>query len=158
MKKITKAILMQQLVDRFKLQEHVREEFVFLEEVLPVFELKSLLDDWDIRYTGALGVTAISLIKVLEAPMNERITIRDIEINQASGTFTYISIILVRNKDVVNKLRYYEWGASQSGRSVLNLAQDLVLDPGDYLEVYCDGFTTNGNLFGTFNCLIETLR
>jgi len=156
MKKITKAIILQRLVDRFKLQEYTKEDFVFLEEVLPVYELRPLLVEHAAGSDMSLVSTAGELI-LITVPDDERWELLTWSYRHSAGVHTIDTISVVRKKYAVAV--YLSMQDIVANDYVLeHLPQPLTLEAGDTIRQTCNSYTSSGQNILDISYIKERVR
>jgi len=157
-KEITKAIILQEMQDKFALREFEPSNFLFDETVVPVYEIRGHLQIWrSNRIT--VSITAATNFLVTQVPMNERWTLRAYSITFASGAFTIAGIYIRRNAcDSANDFSYLDLKAAQDTAYLVSLNPPVTLEPLDNIRVNADGYTTTGNIYVHMDYMKEEIR
>ena len=157
-KEITKAFILQEMQDKFKLRDLVPEIFRFSEEVVPVYNIEQHIEHWKARYV-TVSITGAGAIAVYSAPSSERVTLwRYDVIFMAVGAYTVSGIYTRRAADPAINFCYLDLGSAKSASYHIELSQPVVLEPGDSLYVNVDGFTSPADLRLYFDYKREELR
>ena len=155
-KEITKSIIIQEIQDKFKLREFEPAKFLFDETVVPVYNVESHVSHETI-FRSEITVTATGKVTLHTIPFNERWRLhRYTIIFVGAGGYT-VSGIGVDREDSTYYV-YLDLTAGQSVSYIHTLPQPMVLEPGNRLWVYVDGFTSTQNLIGLFDATVEEIR
>ena len=155
-KEITKAYIMQQMQDKFKLRELTPEIFSFLETVMPVYNIEQHLLRRVCRFVEA-SITATAGILFFLVPDNERWTFDKYDVVfMGAGGYTVAGAYIKRTgyTDSV----YLDLTAGQSVSYHVGLPVAQVLDPGDSLRVTVDTYTSPQNLRLYLDYTVEEIR
>ena len=143
-KEITKAFILQQIRDKFKLRELTPEKFSFSEMVMPVYNIEQHLEEWWHKYY-TVTVTATGAKEFVGVPENERWHLRRYDVVFMTGAFTIAGIFILRkNKNPVDAYVYLDLTAAQNVS--YHVETDVVLTHGDAIRVNIDGFTSSGDI------------
>ena len=157
-KEITKAYILQQLEDRFKLREYQKEDFLFSETVIPVYNIESHLFKWAVAFVEA-AITTTGGKHFFIVPDTERWVLNGYNvIFMGAGAYTVAGIYITRADSGTDLFYYLDLAAGQSVSYIHHLSREVVLNPGDRLSANIDGFTTTQNLRLYIDYRIEELR
>ena len=144
-KEITKAHILQELGDKFKLREFAPANFLFDETVVPTYEIGGHLQTRTVE-SNTVSVTAGPMAYAfLHAPSTERWFLHRYNVIFITGVYTVAGVMIYR-KSAVARYIYVDLEAAQSVSYAVDLKKDVVLDSNDYLYIYVDGYTSTGNL------------
>jgi len=144
-KEITKAIILQELQDKFKLRDFEPAKFLFDETVVPTYEIRDHVEHWQSLFTTMSITSAPATYKFFTVPDNERWHVRGYNvIFMASGAYTVTGVHTYR-KETYHPV-YLDMTLGQTVSYAVNLPQLLALNPGDALYVYVDSYTSTAAL------------
>jgi len=154
-KEITKAILLQQLQDRFKLRDYETEKFLFSETVIPIYDIGKLIPHYINGYTS-VNITSASAFKFHTVPMNERWQLERYDVvPMGAGAFTIAGVYLQR---ALSDFIYLDLEAGQTAAYHVNLPVTVTMEPGDALWVNIDGYTSTQALRLYIDYAVEEIR
>ena len=158
-KEITKARIMQEIEDKFKLREFLPESFLFSELVVPVYDLESHLQSSEQTFVER-GIAALGPVSFFEVPENERWLLRLYDVVlMAAGAYTVAGVYIQRKKrNPVASYVYLDLTAAQTVSYHIDLMQPILLDPGDYVYINIDGYTSPANLRLYIDYIKEEIR
>jgi len=156
MKRITRAKIMGELVDKFSLQEYEREDFLFGEFVVPTYDIGAHVKHRTNKYfqTSVTGTGPLSFAFI---PSGERWTLHRYDVVFMGLTFT-VSGIYTRRGVAATQFCYLDLGAAKAASYHIALPQPAILDPGDVIYVNVDGFTSTNALRLYLDYEVEELR
>ena len=155
-KEITKAYIIQELTDKFKLREDTPEKFLFLEGVRPVYNIEEHLKDFSIL-SVTRSVTGIGGVYFSGPGDTKKWELNGYTIVFLSGAFTVSGAYITRNSDS-GKFVYLDLTAAQSVSYTVNLPKSITMYPGDRLSINVDGYTSTGDLRMDMDVSSETIR
>ena len=155
-KEITKAYILQQIQDKFKLREHTPEKFTFGEEVIPTYDVGQHLMEWSVTYK-VVTIFGTGGYVFFEVPETERWTLSKYNVVFISGAFTIAGVYISRLPTLGDFL-YLDLTAAQNVSYAVNLPQPVILDAGDRININVDGFTSGGDLRIYIDYQIEVIR
>jgi len=158
-KEITKTNILQAIQDKFKLRDLEPERFVFQETVVPVYDidqhLREFTNNW-IEKSITSGPGGFNFMKV---PPTERWFLRAYNVVfMAAGAYTVTGLYILRNKGISGGMTYIDMTEGQTVSYAVNLPQLIPLDPGDYLYIYIDSYTSTAGLRLYIDYMKETIR
>ena len=158
-KEITKAFIIQQIQDKFKLRDLYPEKFSFQESVVPIYDISQHLMTYTARYVEK-SVTEIGGILFFEVPQNERIYLNGYTIVfMAEGGYTVTGLSIIRKKEInPYSFVYLDMTKNQSVSYTVNLPKTVILDSGDKLYINIDGYTSTQNLRLYIDYMREEIR
>ena len=157
-KEITKAFILQQIQDKFKLRELEPEVFRFSEEVVPVYDIGQHLKIWE-SYREVVSITGSGAVDILTVPATERWLLRAYTVVFVSGAYTIAGVYILRNtKRDENDFSYLDLTAGQSSSYLRTLPVPVVLEPGDELKFNIDGYTSSGSVVFHYDFMKEEIR
>ena len=157
-KEITKAIILQEIQNKFTLREFDSAKFLFDETVVPVYNIEQHLTR---PYTDLNNpsVTGTGGVECFEVPDNEIWTLSVYELIFMTGVFTAAGVYIDRvEKHSSNATFYLDLTADQNTSYTHVLPQPVVLYPGDKIMVNIDGYTSTGVFWLIADVLKETIR
>jgi len=145
-KEITKAIILQEIQDKFKLRDFEPAKFLFEETVIPVYEISEHLQHWA-TYQRTVSVTSTGAIAIKIIPPNEKWLLRAYSVIFVTGVYTVAgAYILRRDRALGTDFSYLDLTAAQSVSYLRTLPEPVTLEAGDTLLVNIDGYTSTGDL------------
>ena len=156
-KEITKAFILQEIQDKFKLRELEPERFRFLEAVRPVYNIEQHLKHREIL-TTTVSITATGGKIICSIPSNERWTLsRYTVVFLVAGAYKVAGVYLVRRNDS-SVFCYLDLKKNQTESYAVDLPKDVILEDGDYLMVNIDDYISTANLRIYFDVVKEEIR
>ena len=147
-KEITKAFILQQLEDKFKLREFDSSPFLFTETVVPVYDIEQhLRERWQKYETVSITATGTTLFFLV--PQTEKWTLSRYDVVFMTGSYTIAGVYFTRAtvyRDPSDTYLYLDLTAAQSVSYHVELPQPVVLEPNSALRINVDGFTSVGDL------------
>ena len=156
-KEITKAKILQEIQDKFRLREFLPEKFLFAETVIPVYNIEKHTQTWVItrKSVTATGTGGILLRTV---PENEQWALRAYDVVFVSGVFTATGLYITRVQEDPTYFIYLDLTAGQSTSYHITLPSPVVLQPGDEIQINIDGYTSSGVLYIYLDVMKEEIR
>ena len=160
-KEITKAIILQQIQEKFGLRELESEIFRFSEMVIPIYDIGMHVKNWDLqRYREE--ITGNGSLHFITVPDNERWKMRRIiVVAEAGGTYN-IAIIYIYHPShsTDNNYIFYNTVAPIAAGTVtiFEFPQDIPVEEGDNIDINISGFSVGG--YTSIHILreVETIR
>ena len=156
-KEITKAFILQQLQDKFKLREFDKAQFLFDETVVPIYDIREHLLTQRTGYTTK-NVTGTGGILCFQIPDNERWTFNGYNVVFLTGAYTVAGVYITRVIAGPASFLYLDLTAGQNTSYAVNLPKPLVLDSGDTLNINIDGYTGAGSIRLYIDYTLEEIR
>ena len=157
-KEITKAIILQEIRDKFKLREFDPAAFLFDETVVPVYEIKNHLIHGYSDYTTVSIGSAASFV-FFTVPSDEVWHLLGYNvIFMAAGAYTVAGLYISRNDRTIGAFVYLDLTAAQTVSYAINLPKEVRLTPGDRLLINVDGYTSTADLRLHIDILKEEIR
>ena len=153
-KEITKARILQELENKFKLREFEKDSFLFSETVVPIYNIDPHL----VRYRGdsnTVSITSAAAFEFFKVPEDEIWTLRGYNVIFMTGTYT---IAGVYHKRPTTAYHYLDLTAAQNVSYAVNLSAPAILDSGDSIWINVDGYTITGNLMMRIDYKEEKIR
>ena len=144
-KEITKAFILQQLQDKFKLREFEPGKFLFSETVLPVYNVEPHLSTWEVLET-TVSITSAAAFNFFIVPDNERWTLRAYQLLFGMTGAIKASGLLISHRPTYLDSIYLDLKKGQEVSYLVNLPQLVVLQPGNTLRVLIDTYVTTQDL------------
>ena len=156
-KEITKAIILQEIQDKFKLREFAPSQFLFDETVVPVYEIGSHLRKWGSK-RFVIPISSATGHHVHTIPATEKWTLRAYTVVFFSGAYTIAGMYIVRNKGEATTFSYLDLTAAQSVSYLHTMEQPVVLEPLDKIYINADDYTSTGNVYLYLDYMTEEVR
>ena len=148
MKKITRASIIGELVDKFSLEEKEREEFLFGESVVPTYDIGQHVKKWTV-VRDRIVVTGNGMLHLHTVPDNTRWRVRKLDVmNEAGGNFDIDQVFLFKNSVAVQYL-FYDTTAPLANATVniFAFSQDITMEKGELVDV---GFNISNYVAGGY--------
>ena len=156
-KEITRANILQEIQDKFKLREWEAERFLFSETVIPMYDIEPHLLSWEVTATNKT-VSGTGGVLYHTIPDNEKWALNGYDVIFVSGSYTVAGVYITRKKTGVSNFHYLDLAAAQSISYTKNLNFPIALAPGDKIYINIDGYTSTGSLQLRTDIAKETLR
>ena len=156
-KEITKAFIIQQIEDKFKLRDFEPEKFLFSETVIPVYNIEPHLSAWEVK-ASTVNITSAEAYTFFTVPDTERWTLRSYQLLfQATGAIK-ASGLLVSHRPLTADSIYLDLKKGQEVSYLVNLPQLVVLQPGNLLRVLIDTYVSPQDLIVRIDVKREEIR
>ena len=156
-KEITKAIILQEIQDKFKLRELIPGKFTFSEEVIPVYNIAQHLGAWTVK-EQTKSITGLGGTYFFTVPDDEFWTLRAyMPIFGATGAHTMAGVYL-SGRPVVGDLIYLDLKAGQDVSYLVNLPVPVQINAGTTIAMNCDGYTSTQSVTLHIDVLVEEVR
>jgi len=131
MKRITRANIMGELVDKFSLEEHEREDFLFGEFVVPTYDVGAHVKHWVVE-RNRKTITGNGDNYVHSVPSNERWRMRRVVvINEAGGNFDIEQIYFYADAVAFQHIFYDTTTPIAAGTvNIFAFPQDVIMEKG----------------------------
>ena len=156
-KEITKSIILQQIQDKFKLRDFEPANFLFDETVIPVYDIGPHLYNRHVMMKTMSVTAGPAGILFFTVPMDERWTFTNYNVTFMTGVFTVTGLYIHRTATGTESI-YLDQVLGRTGSYAINVASPIVLDAGDKVWMYIDGYTSTGDLRLTIDVMKETIR
>ena len=154
-KEITKAIILQELQDKFKLRDFDPAKFLFDETVVPVYDIGYHVKEHKSEYSE-VSITSASAFLFFTVPDNERWSLSRYDVVfMGVGGYTVTGVYLWRK---TNEYVYLDMKAGQSSSYHIDLAKEAVLNPGNTLKILVDSYTSTQNMRLYIDYVREEIR
>ena len=156
-KEITKAIILQQIQDKFGMREFAPAAFLFDETVVPVYNVERHLEEmWTKYITRSITSTGGELF--LTVPGTERWHLKRYDVVfMGAGGYTVAGLYVERvNRSPADAYIYIDLEAAQSVSYHKDV--DVILNPGDAVKISIDGYTSTQDLRLYIDYLREEIR
>jgi len=161
MKRITRANIMGELVDKFALQEHEKEEFLFGEFVVPTYDIGAHVKGWE-SAEKRNAITADGTADFFNCPETERWNVRRVDvIHETGANFDVNQIFFYKSATEHQYLFFDETSPLQSGGvKIFDLPQDVMMDRGGFkgLRINVANFVAGGYISINMWREVETIR
>ena len=155
-KEITKAFILQEIEDKFKLRELVPDRFRFSEEVVPVYNVEPHLTKPEVQHTTTSVTSGPTAYWFFTVPQTEKWVLHRYNIIFKTGVYTVAGLMIYRPD--VAKYMYVDLAAGQSVSYTHDFVKDVVLDARDSIYLYVDGYTSTGDLELRIDVTVEEIR
>ena len=162
-KEITKAYILQELQDKFKLRDLVPAKFTFEESVVPIYDIGN-----HIKYRTAQfhdeEITSIGSVVFFTVPDNEKWELERYDVVfHGVPSFTIAGVFIIRASQQGGNVsgsayNYLDLEAAQNASYIRALPFPVDLAPGDTLSVNIDGFTSALHLRLYLDYVMEEIR
>ena len=154
-KEITKARILQEIQDKFKLRELLPATFTFDETVVPTYDIgQHLLSPTVVSKT--VSVSTIGAITVHTVPAGEKWHLHTYNVIFMTGAFTIAGVMIYRPLAV--DWIYLDMSAAMSVSYANDLPKDVLLFPGEDLAINVDGYTSTGDIQLRLSVTKEEIR
>ena len=155
-KEITKAVILQEMQDKFKLREFDPAQFLFDETVVPIYNIEQHLEEWWNQYVSA-SITGTGPAFFVETPQDEKWHLKRYDVVFMSGVYTIAGVYIKRkNSSPAGASVYLDLTAAQNVS--YHQETDVVLTRGDALYANVDGYTSTGSLRLYMDFVKEKIR
>ena len=159
-KEITKAAILQEIRDKFRLREYAPSKFLFDETVVPVYDINAHLHAYWQKYVTK-SITGTGAYVFFPVPENERWHICRYDVVFMTGVYTIAGVFYQRptnRRDPADAYLYLDLTAAQTVSYHTELKTELILDPKSSLSINVDGYTSIGNLRLYVDYMVEEIR
>jgi len=158
-KEITKAIILQRLVERFGLREFTPSKFLLDETVIPTFDIQHALGNWRSSYSNTPTITGTGPVLVCGVPDHEKWHLRAYTVTFVSGSVTIAGLYIKRiDCRSATDFSYLDLTAAQSVAYLRTLPEMVTVEPGDMLYLNVDGYTSDAVLRVDYDYKMEEIR
>ena len=154
-KEITKARIIQEIQDKFKLREFSPERFLFDETVVPIYNVGSHLEKWEVK-RNTVSITSAFYPIFFTVPDSEKWTIRAYQPTFVSGSYTIAGVLVGR--PTTAEYIYMDLKAAQNVSYLVNLPVPVIVQSGEVIYVSVDGYTSTGDLLLQMDVMVEEIR
>jgi len=156
-KEITKAIILQELQDKFQLRDFDPAKFLFDETVVPVYEVGDHLKTWEVLH-ATLPMTSATSFQFFTVPATERWVLRAYQViygapGAIKGTGLYISM-----RPNGSDIMYLDMTKNQEISYLTNLPHPVTLEPGNQLRYLIDTYVSDQDLTVYIDVQKEEIR
>jgi len=151
-KKCNKALLLQELIEKFDLQQWEYEPLLFAETIIPVYDIHTHLERWTGK-SESITITGNGIKNIHTCPKDERWHIRRWGLFQVGGDFTWDDLQVDRN-GVSVPIRHFDTGQTFT---IYEPYQDLILEANHILQVEI-AYTAEGDLYSFLDVKVEKIR
>ena len=157
-KEITKAFILQQIQDKFKLRELEPEVFSFSEQVIPVYNIEQHLQTWETKETQ-LSITSATSFEAYVVPETERWLLRAYQlIFYAEGAYKVSGVFVSQRPKGAGNYIYLDLAKGQTTSYLVTLPTPVVLEPGNKLYVLIDTYVSTASLDVILDVQKEEIR
>ena len=154
-KEITKAIILQEIQDKFKLRDWEAERFLFSELVIPTYDISKHVQHW-ISDHKDVSITSAASFVFFTVPDNERWYLSRYDVTfLGAGAHTVAGVFILREPP---EYVYLDLTAAQTISYHINLSMLAVINPGEYIKVNIDGYTATQDLRLGIDYMMEEIR
>ena len=157
-KEITKAFILQQIQDKFKLRELAPETFRFSEEVLPVYNIEQHLLTWEVL-EKTMSITGTGSFVFFAVPDNERWTLRSYYVTfLMTGAIKGTGLFIYNRPPGTTVSIFLDMIKGQEVSYLVVLPCPVVLDPGNQLLYSIDTYVSTQELTIRIDVQREEIR
>ena len=157
-KEITKAYILQQLEDKFKLRESIPEKFTFSETVLPVYNIEPHLTTWE-SLTETVSITAIGGVQFYAVPEKERWLLRSyVVVYGMTGAIKGTGLYMAHRPHPSTTAMYLDMKKGQEVSYLTTLNTPVVLQSITKLMYYIDTYVSTQDLTIRIDIQREEIR
>ena len=153
-KEITKAIILQELQDKFRLREFEPSKFLFSEIVVPTYDLSDHLSHWELM-SQTVSITSATYFTFFTVPEDEQWTLRAYQVVYGmTGAIKGTGLHLARKVSNI----YLDLKKGQEVSYLVNLPVPVVLEHGDILRYMIDTYVSTQDLIIRIDVRKEEIR
>ena len=156
-KEITKAKILQEIQDKFKLRELEPEIFSFSEMVIPTYDIEQHLGTW-VTHSKTTSITSATYFSFHEVPSTERWLLRAYMLIFYNEGAYKVTGMYIDKRPTSGKYIYLDMKKGQTTSYLINLPQHVRLEPGSQLKVLIDTYVSTANLQVVLDVLKEEIR
>ena len=157
-KEITKAFILQQIQDKFKLRELAPEIFRFSEEVVPTYDIEQHLMTWEVM-SETESITSATSFGFFTVPQNEQWLLRSyMVIYGMAGAIKGTGLYIAYRPTVAADMIYLDMKKSQEVSYLINLSVPVILHPGNMLRYMIDTYVSTQDLTIAIDVQKEEIR
>ena len=154
-KEITKARIIQEIQDKFKLREMIPEVFAFSETVVPIYDIEQHLTIWETKQS-TVSITSASAFVFFVVPQNEKWRLRRYNfVFYNEGAYKVSGLYILRG---ASDFLYMDLEKGQTTSYIVQLSQDVILYPGNQVKVLIDTYVSTANLAVKMDVQVEEIR
>ena len=157
-KEITKAIILQEIQDKFKLRDFDPAKFLFDETVVPVYDVKHHFEN-TIMAWEEVSITSADSYTFFTVPQTERWHLERYNVI-FMGVAGQIKVtgVFVQEPVGASEYIYFDMEEAQTVSYADNLPYPVTLEPGERLRILVDDYTSTQNLRLYIRYLREVIR
>jgi len=157
-KEITKARVLQEVQDKFKLREFDSAQFLFDETVVPTYDIGQHLKSFQNRWAEK-SITGIGAQVFFTVPFTEKWKLYRYDVVfMGAGAYTVAGVLTMRVPITSGESCYLDLKAAQTESYHIQLPTPIVLHPGDKLYINIDGYTSTQDLRLYIDHEVEEIR
>ena len=157
-KEITKAFILQQMEDKFKLRELIPEKFRFSEEVIPIYNIEQHLATWE-NTSKTLSITSATAFTFFEVPSTERWLLRSYTIIfGATGAHKGSGLLIDHRPPPSGDTTYLDLLKGQEISYLTIPPTPVVLEPDNRLRYLIDTYVSTQDLTISIDYQKEEIR
>jgi len=147
--------MLQELIEKFDLQQWEYEPLLFAETIVPVYDVRNHLEKW-VSKTETKTITGLGSFLFYTVPKDEIWNIRTMAMQKIGGDFGWQYVMIDRGPFEVPMI--VEDTAITSMYTTYRLEQDLILQPNDGVKISITEHATDGDLKLLLDLKIEKIR
>ena len=156
-KEITKAIILQQIQDKFQLRELEPEIFRFSEMVVPTYNIEQHLKHWEIL-SETVSITSATAFGFFTVPATERWVLRAYQVTfGATGPHKGSGLFMKYRPNATDYI-YLDLKKNQEISYLINLSPPVVLEPKNMLAYMIDTYVSVQDLTISIDVQKEEIR
>ena len=154
-KEITKAFILQEIQDKFRLRDLKPAKFEFSETVIPVYDVAQHLIKRSISRMN-IAITELGAMTILTVPDNMRYTIFGYTVVFVSGDYTVAGCYIERGDPTL--FVYLDLTAARAVSYTVDLPKPVILESGHKMRINIDGYTSSGTMYVYTDRVKEEIR
>ena len=156
-KEITKAYILQQLQDRFKLREFEAAAFLFDETVVPTYNIGPHLGRFEVKH-ATVSITSATGFAFFTVPQTERWTLRAYQVIYGmTGAIKGTGLYAIWRPGAVDYI-YFDMTKGQEVSYLINLPVPVVLESSTRLFYNIDTYVSTQDLTIDIDVMVEEIR
>ena len=155
-KEITKAIILQEIQDKFKMREFEPAPFLFDETVVPTYDIRSHLGRWETKYAST-SITSAAGFAFFTVPAYEQWFLRRYDIIFMGAGAIKVTGLYVKRAES-EEACYLDMKKEQDVSYHIDLIEPVFLHPGDKIYVLIDTYVSTQDLRVYIDYLREQIR
>ena len=156
-KEITKAEILQQIQDKFKLREFEVAPFLFDETVIPVYNIEQHLTRFEVRHT-TVSITSADAFLFFVVPLDEQWTLRAYQVIYGmTGAIKGTGVYATWRPGLYDYI-YFDMTKGQEISYLVTLPAPVILAPQTRLFYLIDTYVSTQDLTIDVDISVETIR
>ena len=157
-KEITKAIIIQEIQDKFKLREFEPEVFTFSERVTPIYDIREHLTHWEVKQETESITSGSTPFLFFTVPDKEQWRLRAYQLIFYNAGAYQVSGLYISHRPGAGDYIYLDLKKNQADSYLVNLSTPVILQPSNRLYVLVDTYVSTANLKLLIDVEVEEIR